>query len=121
MAVTVGDNGVPKVVTQDKTCTLPNNISGRSFVLDRLDPKKSAAEKANEAREGYVEILNMADIPKKVDYVATNSATLDLFNSIKHVEGVPRNCNSTAIRRLLSDPLMRRRPTRWACTRRVPV
>ncbi len=103
MAVTVGDNGVPKVVTQDKTCTLPNNISGRSFVLDRLDPKKSAAEKANEAREGYVEILNMADIPKKVDYVATNAATLDLFNSIKHVEGVPRNCNSAAIRKLLVD------------------
>ncbi|NWG73169.1 MAG: cell surface protein [Rubrivivax sp.] len=99
MAVTAGADGIPKVVTQDKTCTLPNNINGRSFVFDRLNPSLTAEGKAREASEGYVELLTMADIPK-----ITDPDTDTLYESIKHSNGVPLNCNSAAVRALLDDP-----------------
>jgi hypothetical protein len=101
MAVTAGADGIPKVVTQDKSCTLPNNISGRSFVFDRLNPSLTAAGKAREASEGYVELLTMADIPPDDGGSAT---VVTLYESIKHSNGVPLNCNSSAVRELLVDP-----------------
>lgn len=99
MAVTKVD-GVPRVVTSDKTCTLPNNISGRSFVFDRLNPKLTAEQKATEASEGYVELLTMADIPP----IKATPEIVTLYESIKHSNGVPLNCNSGAVRALLNDP-----------------
>ncbi len=101
MAVTAGADGIPQVVTQDKSCTLPNNIGGRSFVFDRLNPSLTAAGKAREASEGYVELLTMADIPPN-DGGSTSVVTL--YESIKHSQGVPLNCNSSAVRALLNDP-----------------
>ena len=85
----------PKVTASDKTCTLPNNIGGRSFVLDRLSPKLSTAEKAAQASEGYVEILTMADI----------DMSHNLGTAIKHVNGVPLNCTTAnaAIAALLTN------------------
>lgn len=97
-AITKGADGLPKLVTNDKTCTLPNNVSGASFVTARLNPALSDAQKAVEASEGYVEILNMADIPP-----ATSADNSTLFESIKHVSGVPRNCASTAVNALFTD------------------
>lgn len=83
-AVTAAADGVAQVVTGDNTCTLPKLTPGvpQKFVLDRLNPTLSAADKANNTREGYVEIFNMADIP--VPAVLANS----LYTAIKHVNGV---------------------------------
>ncbi len=97
-AITRGENGLPKLVTNDKSCTLPNNVSGASFVTARLNQALTDAQKATEVSEGYVEILNMADIPP----VTTVDAS-SLFESIKHVSGVPRNCNSAAVNALFND------------------
>lgn len=82
-AVTAGSDGVAAITTADGTCTLPALAKGvpQSFVLDRLNPAMSAADKANNTREGYVEIFNMADIP-------VNNATGSLYTAIKHVNGV---------------------------------
>jgi hypothetical protein len=104
-AVTTGDDGLPQVRTQDTTCTLPAVVNNRSFVLTRLDPKLSDEAKAVQASEGYIEIFTMADIPPRVAYSATDEDTLDLFNSIKHVNGVPRDCGSPAVvENLFNDP-----------------
>ncbi len=94
------ETGLPKLVTTDKSCTLPNNISGQKFVTTRLNPALDAAGKAKEASEGYVEIFNMADIPP----TTYDEDDLDLYNSIKHVSGVPRDCNSDAVNDLFNDP-----------------
>ena len=63
--------------TNDTSCTLPSiadiKAQGGLFKTGRVNPTNSAAE----TREGYVEILNTADIP-------TGSA---LFTAIKHVAG----------------------------------
>ena len=82
-AVSAGSDGVAAITTADGTCTLPALAKGvpQSFVVDRLNPALSAADKANNTREGYVEIFNMADIP-------LNNASNSLYTAIKHVNGV---------------------------------
>lgn len=76
--------GLPKVAHGDKSCVLGgttgtgiNVLSGEKFVTARLKPSLTVDEKSNETREGYVEILNMADIPQ-------NAAAGSLFQTIKH-------------------------------------
>ena len=82
-AVSAGSDGVATLTTGDGTCTLPTLAKGvaQSFVQDRLNSVLTAADKANNTREGYVEIFNMADIPE-------NTATTSLYTAIKHVNGV---------------------------------
>ena len=83
-AVTQGANGVAQIVTADNTCTLPKLNPGvpQSFVTNRLNSKLTPDQIANNTREGYVEIFNMADIPKPT--VLKDS----LYEAIKHNNGV---------------------------------
>ena len=80
-AVSAGSDGVAAITTADGSCTLPVLAKGvpQSFVLDRLNPAMTAADKANNTREGYVEIFNMADIRNDGG---------SLYTAIKHVNGV---------------------------------
>lgn len=81
----------PKLTTSDKTCTLPSIPSGGAgFITSRLHPNLTAAEKAAEASEGYIEIFNMADIPPTV------AATGTLYRDIEHVSGTPRARGATS-------------------------
>lgn len=85
-------NGLASLVTVDNTCTLPAlPAAGKDFVTDRLTRADwTAADKAAQTREGYVEILNMADIP--ADATGTNG----LFKATKHVNG-KAPCTSTVL------------------------
>ena len=98
-AVTAGADGVAQLVTADNTCTLPKLTSGvaQSFITGRLNPKLDAAAKANQTREGYVEIFNMADIPASASVDPKN-----LYKAIKHVNGVAP-CTATALDATLVD------------------
>ena len=75
-------NGYAALSTEDNSCTIPINVGTDakplSFVDARVNPK---ANKANETREGYVEILNMADI-------VPSTATTSVYYAIKHKNGV---------------------------------
>ncbi|SFD43138.1 cell surface protein [Paracidovorax konjaci] len=100
-AVTAGSDGVAQIVTADGTCTLPKLSKGvnQPFVLDRLNPGIATADKANNTREGYVEIFNMADIPPTL----AGSATVNpLYTAIKHVNGVAP-CTQTALDATLNN------------------
>lgn len=77
--VTAGAGGVSTLATKDNSCTLPANVN-QAFVLDRL-PGSGAAQAAL-SREGYVEILNVADVPPR-----TTTGTLS--KAITHASGVP--------------------------------
>ena len=84
--------GFASMQTEDNSCTIPVNVgtlaAPRAFVPDRLNPK---ANLANETREGYVEILNMADIPR-------SASTTSVYYAIKHVDGVtPAPCALNAV------------------------
>ena len=87
-AVTQGSDGVANLVTADGTCTLPAIAKGVAvpFVQDRLPSTMSAADKASNTREGYVEIFNMADIKPQDPNVTGYARTL--YGAIKHVNGV---------------------------------
>jgi len=94
-AVTQGADGVANLVTADGTCTLPAIAKGVAvpFVQDRLPSTMSAADKASNTREGYVEIFNMADI-NGASAIGNNPSTpgvagnYPLYTAIKHVNGV---------------------------------
>ena len=103
-----GADGRSRYVTNDVTCTKPlrANLNGQSFLTARLDGTMSAAQLVNGTREGYVEIFNMADIPKDArgvvlaggyadapaDITAGMTASAGLINplytAIKHVNKV---------------------------------
>jgi len=78
--------GVSKLTTQDNTCTV-GLVTGLASTL-RVDPEKDGA---NETREGYVEVINMADI-------VTGS---DLYNTIKHDANGVAECDAEVIDDLL--------------------
>jgi hypothetical protein len=50
-------DGRSRLDTSDKSCTLPSNVNG-AFITSRI----AAAGGVAETREGYIEILTMADI-----------------------------------------------------------
>lgn len=87
----------------DKTCTLPQIASFASEQLrtDRLAVAYSASEKANQTREGTIEYITMADIPAAAMYGPARQSQSDLFQAIKHVNGVAP-CG-TALNRLLDE------------------
>lgn len=99
-----GASGISRMLTGDKSCTLPPSIN-QDFVLDRLPPQFTAAEKAAWTREGYIEILNMADVPPNAITSTGAAATTAnaLFTAIKHVNGVAP-CTATTMNSLLNDP-----------------
>ena len=84
--------GVATLRTTDKTCTIPSSVSastGALFITGRVDKTPAKGSSANETREGYVEVINMADIPP-------NAAATSLFTTVKHVNGVAP-CNGTTL------------------------
>lgn len=95
-AVSQGEDGRAQLVTYDNSCTLPQIKPGVpvSFVTDRLTKAGwDDAAKAAQTREGYVEILTMADIPK------TANGANGLYKAIKHVNGVaPCGSSDEAVR-----------------------
>lgn len=95
-AVTKGEDGRAQLSTTDNSCTLPT-VKGAAvpFVTDRL-PNVAADAKANHTREGYVEILNMADIDGSTIYGAQNNANSSLYTATKHVNNVAP-CTSSVL------------------------
>lgn len=113
-------SGKAKLLTADKSCTIPNAINGSTFVTGRLAPYQSADAQAKETLEGYVEILNMADIypgdrPAVADaFVArilpATAAINPLYAATKHsATGTPPGCAETtpAIAALATIPVSR--------------
>jgi len=92
-AVTQDANGVSQLSTSDKTCTIPSSVSGSFTNVNRLDSTKDTAA---QTREGYIEVINMADI------VDNTTITTDLFSRVKHVNGVAP-CTGAAIDALVND------------------
>jgi hypothetical protein len=94
--VSQGADGRSQLETSDKSCTLPSFVATQknSFPTARLNPALTDAQKANETREGYIEILAMADIFKDgvIEQAAAGAvgapAVSPLYAATKHVNGV---------------------------------
>jgi hypothetical protein len=79
--------GLAKLATSDKSCTLPQSVNS-TFNTNRLDPSATDEAKANGTREGYVEVINMGDIPPLSPTLSADVAATRLFKTVKHVAGV---------------------------------
>jgi len=89
--VSSSEDGPATLNTTDATCTKPSKtvLNSTPFVTTRLNPALSAAEKANQTREGYVEIFTMANVPPTGMGDGSDADSInDLYTAIKHVNGV---------------------------------
>lgn len=80
-AVMQGADGRANLTTNDKSCTIPTAdawTGGVPFITERLPSYVTTDVQAALTREGYVEVLNMADI----------ASPSPLFTATKHVNGV---------------------------------
>lgn len=78
--------------TSDKSCTLPANLDGQEFTTIRVE-----GGDVNRLKEGYVEIITMADIPKKLngeDPADSSIRDNPLWTAVKHKDGVA-TCGTT--------------------------
>jgi hypothetical protein len=83
--------GLPRLVYVDKSCTLPAAVQ-TLFNTARLIPSLgNQFTLAQQAGEGYVEILTMADIPPD-----TSPTAPPLFTAIRQVNGSPP-CSTSAL------------------------
>lgn len=83
-------SGLAVLKTADSSCTMPVIPSaGVSFNTGRVDPQLDDAHKAAQTLEGYVEVLNMADVPpNRMDGTGKPGTNANaLYKAIKHVSG----------------------------------
>ena len=111
-AVSANGTDGATLVSADNTCTVPaltKNVAV-PFGTRRLNPSLSDADKANQTREGYVEIFNMADITSAAAWNADGVAPSDgtgnrrspLYTAVKHVNAVaPCSVAGSAARSLV--------------------
>lgn len=85
------DGAISALTTADNSCTLPSAAEMALNNNNRFKTERVLDNDPAQTREGYVEILNMADIPPNT--AAIGAATIDrvnsaLFTATKHVGGV---------------------------------
>ncbi len=110
-SVTAGPDGRAQISTADKSCTIPGASEWPATFSDlRLPAYISEEAKTANMNEGYIEVLNMADIPPALlsaGIPGTVTAGLaagkanPIYTNIKHVAGVAP-CSAVAFQDLLS-------------------
>ncbi len=122
--ISKGADGLSRLTTSDTSCTKPSAavLNATPFITSRLDQRQTGDALANGTREGYIEIIGMADIPPSsasdgpaaawtpttttapqingllrttTPPVAAADLVNPLFTAIKHVKGVAP-CTGTA-------------------------
>lgn len=93
--------GLSLLRTADASCAIPSSVksaTGQVFITGRVDPTPAKGSSINETREGYVEIINMADVPPTAYNAATTAAAkaATLYGTIKHTAGVAA-CDGTVL------------------------
>lgn len=83
--VSVDAEGFSRLETSDNSCTLPSKQEIKDAFNGRFKTGRLDAGNKDGTREGYIEILNTADIrPTRWGFVGENP----LYTAIKHVNGV---------------------------------
>ena len=111
--------GVSTLRTTDTSCVIPAAVkasTGALFLTDRVDPNPASGTVANQTREGYIEIIQMADIPvptvtigginnsggaKAFAAMTAAEAAATLYGQIKHPANGAPSCNDTALNALI--------------------
>ncbi len=83
-------DGYSYLETSDSSCTLPAAAEIKAQNNGRFKTGRVLNGDKAQTREGYVEILNMADIP-------VNTASTSLYTAIKHPAGKPAPCTAAVM------------------------
>ena len=88
--------GIAQLSSSDSTCTFPTLTNGavQHFSTSRLSAGLTSAQMASHSREGYIEVITMADIPV-LGSVAI--APGSLLQSIQQTVKQSRDCNASAV------------------------
>jgi len=92
--------GLPNVL--DTTCTLPDASQWPTEVHTTRFPGYLSGVQTRLESEGYIEVLNMADIPP---FLSNGTTANPLFTAIKHVNG-KAPCSSTSAGKTAIDKLL---------------
>lgn len=90
-------DGVATLTSTDNTCTLPID---KDLINVPFSTERVRAKVGEETLEGYIEILNMADIPPRLvtaadgTFPSTGTLNNPLYNAIKHNAQGVANCAS---------------------------
>ena len=101
-------DGRAQIITPDKSCTIPDASAFPGVFSDLRLPSYATAEvKSALTREGYVEVLNMADVPPNLALAggAAGTTANPLFTATKHVAGVAP-CTPAAFAPLLTTNIV---------------
>lgn len=101
-------DGRAQIITPDKSCTIPEQSAWPGVFSDLRLPSYATAEvKSALTREGYVEVLNMADVPPNLAIAggAAGTKANPLFTATKHVAGVAP-CTPAAFAPLLTTNIV---------------
>lgn len=101
-------DGRAQIITPDKSCTIPEQSAWPGVFSDLRLPSYATAEvKSALTREGYVEVLNMADVPPNLALAggAAGTKANPLFTNIKHVAGVAP-CSAAGFANLLTTSIV---------------
>ena len=100
--------GRAQIVTPDKSCTIPDQSAWPGVFSDLRLPSYATADVKNAlTREGYVEVLNMADIPPllAIKGGAVGTEVNPLFTNIKHASGTAP-CSGAGFANLLTTNIV---------------
>jgi len=93
-AVSKNADGVASLNTADNSCTLPASVN-LPFNTNRLDAS-STKTVAEQTLEGYVEVINMADIPRFIAAASpVGTVQSALYTAIKHKTTGAVDCATT--------------------------
>ncbi len=102
--------GTPLLATSDTSCMLPQSGLGTGvpFSDSRLSGLSALTSdiKLKHMSEGYVEVLNMADIPPAAYDRSKDDNNQALYYNIKHQNGKPFNCSGQAQEVLISTDIV---------------
>jgi hypothetical protein len=103
--LSMSPSGVTQLSTNDASCTRPDMRGGTPVAagIDRLPASLGVSEKTAQTREGYVEVINMADVPRQNIYGADGFSFSVLITAINNWLGNPPPCPESALQILDED------------------
>jgi hypothetical protein len=75
-------SNLAKLTSTDKSCVVPAGANSATFSTQRTDPQ--ATDKPAQTREGYIEVITMANVPPSFGGTGIDT----LYEALKHTAGV---------------------------------
>jgi len=105
--ISKGADGLSRLTTSDTSCTKPaaSVLNATAFITSRLDQRLTGDALAAGTREGYIEIIGMADIPPNSLSTGPASAWAPATVTAAQTDGLLRTTSNPLVAADLVNPL----------------